>query len=157
MRLKHGYKARKLNWGFTTMANVLGDFNHTTVEYVPRFLRNGGMAGTGGKAGDRRSGGLSTTTGSVTSTKQWRLYKCRTCGFVTHAVRPIEQLTTPANQTNPQPIITSAPGTATTATSSAGSRRDSHIAIVMNLIVEHNTPTDYTGSGLLRTTLANRQ
>jgi hypothetical protein len=136
MKAKHEYRAGKINWGFTTMANVLGDFDHTTAEYVPRLLRHSksntiNVNGSGNNA--------------INKSAKWRLYKCRTCGFLTHAVRSMDAGAGPSGSLSAsQSGVTSSP-----AGPPSSSRPDAQVAIVMNLPV-HSFTTDYTGSGLGR-------
>jgi hypothetical protein len=132
MKVKHEYRAGKINWGFTTMANVLGDFDHTTAEYVPRLLRHSKsntISGSGNNA--------------INKSPTWRLYKCRTCGFLTHAVRAMDPGAGPSGS------LSASQSGATPAGPPSSSRPDAQVAIVMNLPVNSFT-TDYTGSGLGR-------
>jgi len=138
MRARHGYRATKIKWGYTTTANVLGDFDYATVEHAPLRVSSNRPAGR-----NRRSSNVPVGNSNLLWTKAWRLYKCRTCGFLTHALKPGVTLAA----TTPSASARSSPTPPTPL-----SRRDAQVAIVMNLLVNvDGGPADYTGSGLVCT------
>lgn len=103
MKEKYHYQETWVKWVYTVMSNVLGDFSRTTVEFVPKHSRH-----------------------SHHPPKPWRLYRCRTCGFMTHATQPLPK-----------------------STLGTDGRLDLQMAIVRNIPVVDSVPADYTGSGLL--------
>ncbi|KAL6064721.1 NEK protein kinase [Balamuthia mandrillaris] len=60
MKEKYHMRGRTLNWGYTDLSNVFGDFKRTTKEC--------------------KSPALSVHR------KKWKVFKCSTCGFITHAL-----------------------------------------------------------------------
>lgn len=83
MKNKYGYSIEALYWGYTQTTNIRGDFEfrsniYSPLDSIPAALRSKAIR------------------------KDWRLYRCRTCHFVTHAIH-----TKPTkNRSRPIAIVT---------------------------------------------------
>lgn len=63
----HGFKATHVQWGYTSFENVVGDFEDTD-EFNP-------------------SDSFSFQQREFIEEKEWKLFRCRRCNFITHAIR----------------------------------------------------------------------
>ena len=62
------YSAKEVLWGYTNHTNIIGDLSRSTRPYV-------------------QAKELCIAQPSSVVEKSWTVYKCRTCDFITHALR----------------------------------------------------------------------
>ena len=89
MKKYYNYPATEVVWGFTYLSQIDGDFDKTTQEYNP-------------------SKDLIKQYPKNFEPKNWTVYKCRSCDFVTHALRKSKGGKTPAGNFDAV-IVTSIP------------------------------------------------
>ncbi len=135
MKAKHRYRAKKIKWGYTTLTNVLGDFSRTTIEFSP---------------------GRHDANWEASARPPWRIFKCKTCGFLTHATRDaastsgdghphqLQVNSVAASRANRLGSVSIVGASGSTAAASKYADSQTIIAIVMNLMVTDNITTDYT-------------
>src|SRR5688500_12202049 len=66
MKTKYNYNAESLLWGYSLLSNIRGDYDYKTtpcsIEATAPLAR------------------------SKLPRKDWKVYKCKTCNFITHAI-----------------------------------------------------------------------
>lgn len=67
MKNKYNLQLDTIKWGYTSLNNVGGDFEHRTSSYSPLDT-------------------IPSAQRSKVIRKDWRLFRCRTCHFLTHAI-----------------------------------------------------------------------
>ena len=82
------YPASSITWQRTTCSNVIGQFRKTTSEYVYMHTveYSGGLCSLRIRYIVGKELGIGREVTSKLPDKKWKLFKCQTCDFLTHAI-----------------------------------------------------------------------